>query len=149
TAGVALLRHVSGLNQLVARDLVEHRQKHGRFADREQMKQVPSINESRFTQAAGFLKVAGENPFDVTWMHPDVYPAARQLLGELGFEPDVLREVGPAPPIHERLRTVPLVDVAQRLNVGEPTVRDILDAFAQPNYDPRDELPPPIFKRGL
>src|SRR5262249_18015501 len=98
TAGVALLRHVSGLNQLVARELVEPRQKHGRFADREQMKQVPSINESRFTQAAGFLKVAGENPFDVTWMHPDVYPAARQLLGELGFEPDVLREVGPAHP---------------------------------------------------
>jgi uncharacterized protein len=149
TAGVALLRHVSGLNQLVARDLIEHRQRHGPFANREQMKQVPSVNEARFTQAAGFLKVDGDNPFEVTWIHPDVYPAARQLLGELGFEPDVLREVGPGHPIHERLRSVAPAEAAQRLNIGEPTVRDILDAFAQPGYDPRDELPPPIFKRGL
>jgi uncharacterized protein len=149
TAGVALLRHVSGVNQLVARDIVEYRQKHGAFANREQLKQVPSVNESRYRQAAGFLKVAGDNPLDVTWIHPEDYPAAQQLLGELGFEANVLREVGPGHPLHERLRTVVPAEAAQRLNVGEPTVLDILDAFARPGFDPRDEMPPPIFKRGL
>src|SRR5207245_438950 len=70
TASVPLLRHVSGLNQMVARDLVEYRKQHGPFRTREQLLQVPNIGPARYTQAAGFLKIAGDNPLDRTWIHP-------------------------------------------------------------------------------
>ena len=91
TAGVPLLRYVAGLNQFVARDIVDYRTRNGPFRQREQLKAVPSVAESRYTQAAGFLKVAGgEEPLDATWIHPESYPLARQLLTELGFEPTAL-----------------------------------------------------------
>ena len=76
TASVPLLRHVSGLNQLVARELVDYRKQHGPFTNREQLQQVPSIGPARFVQAAGFLKIAGgDNPLDRTWIHPESYPS--------------------------------------------------------------------------
>ncbi len=88
TASVPLLRHVSGLNQLVAREIVDYRKQHGSFKTREQLLQVPSVGPARFVQAAGFLKiVGGDNPLDQTWIHPESYPAAQQLLGELGYRP--------------------------------------------------------------
>ena len=91
TASVPLLRHVSGLNQLVARELVEYRKQHGPFRSREQLMQVPGIGPARYVQAAGFLKIGGgDNPLDGTWIHPESYPAGPQLLGELGYGPDVL-----------------------------------------------------------
>src|SRR5262249_10506267 len=72
TASVPLLRHVSGLNQLVARELVDYRKQHGPFKNREQMLQVPSMGPVRFVQAAGFLKICdGDNPLDATWVHPE------------------------------------------------------------------------------
>ena len=75
TASVPLLRHVSGLNQMVARDLVEHRKNNGPFQAREQLMQVNGIGEARFVQAAGFLKIGGgANPLDGTWIHPESYP---------------------------------------------------------------------------
>ena len=86
-----LLRHVSGLNQLVARDLVEYRKNNGPFQSREQLLQVHGIGEARFVQAAGFLKIGGgDNPLDGTWIHPESYPIARQLLTDLGFTPEDL-----------------------------------------------------------
>src|SRR5207247_7978461 len=89
TASVPLLRHVSGLNQLVARDLIEFRKANGPFRNREQLMQVPGIGEGRFVQAAGFLKItAGDNPLDSTWIHPESYGAARQLLQDLGYGPE-------------------------------------------------------------
>jgi len=84
TASVPLLRHVSGLNQVVARDLVNFRQQNGAFQSREQLMQVPGIGQNRFTQAAGFLKiVGGSDPLDQTWIHPESYPLARQIMTDL------------------------------------------------------------------
>ena len=87
TASVPLLRCISGLNQLVARELVEYRKQHGPFKTREQLLQVPSIGPARFVQAAGFLKIlGGDNPLDQTWVHPESYPVAQRLLNELGMQ---------------------------------------------------------------
>ena len=70
-----LLRHVSGLNQLVARELVEYRLKNGPFRSREALLLVPSLGPKRYEQAAGFLKLrAGDDPLDATWVHPESYP---------------------------------------------------------------------------
>src|SRR5262249_597476 len=83
TASISLLRHVSGLNQLVARELVDYRKQHGPFKNREQLLQVPSMGPNRFVQAAGFLKIIdGDNPLDETWVHPESYAAVQRLLAE-------------------------------------------------------------------
>src|SRR5262245_33083501 len=93
TASVPLLRHVSGMNQLVAREVVTHRDRAGKFASREQLLAVPGLGEKRFTQAAGFLKIPdGTEPLDATWIHPESYVAARQVLTDFGFTPTDLRD---------------------------------------------------------
>lgn len=85
TASPALLRYVSGLNQLTARRIYEYRQAHGPFRNREQFKDVPSFGESAFVQAAGFLKITGsDNPLDLTWIHPESYGLAARVLEKLG-----------------------------------------------------------------
>lgn len=150
TASIPLLRFVSGLNALAARELAEYRSKHGPFTSLEQLKSVPQIGEARFVQAAGFLKLpAGEEPLDATWVHPESYPVAKQVLADLGFAPADLREKTKLDEFREKVKAVVPGEVAARLNVGEPTVWDILDALVRPGLDPRDDLPPPIFKTGV
>ncbi len=150
TASVPLLRHVSGLNQLVARDLVEYRKNNGPFQTRDQLLQVPGIGEARFVQSAGFLKIiGGVNPLDRTWIHPESYPIARQLLTDLGYGPEALEEREKVAELQEKLKATSPEEVANRLQVGLPTVRDILTALARPGRDPREDLPPPIFKKGI
>jgi uncharacterized protein len=150
TASVPLLRHVSGLNQLVARELVDYRKQHGPFTSREQLLQVPNVGPGRYVQAAGFLKIpGGDNPLDHTWIHPESYPAAQRLLAELGYAPDVLRDKSRHEELQSKLKSLPPEEVANRLEIGVPTLRDILDALARPGRDPREDLPPPIFKKGI
>jgi uncharacterized protein len=150
TASVPLLRHVSGLNQLVARDLVEYRKNNGPFQTRDQLLQVPGIGEARFVQSAGFLKIiGGVNALDRTWIHPESYPIARQLLNDLGYGPEVLEEKDRATELQDKLKAIAPEEVANRLQVGVPTVRDMLAALARPGRDPREDLPPPIFKKGI
>jgi uncharacterized protein len=150
TASVPLLRHVSGLNQLVARDLVEYRKAHGPFRDRKQLLQVNGIGEARFIQAAGFLKISdGENPLDSTWIHPESYGLAAQLLADLGYGPEVLRDRERRGELREKLKTASPEEVAKRLHAGLPTIRDILDSLSRPGRDPREDLPPPVFKKGI
>jgi uncharacterized protein len=150
TASVPLLRYVSGLNQVVARDLVEFRKTHGPFRRRDQLMEVPGIGDARFTQAAGFLKIGGgDEPLDSTWIHPESYAVARQLLAELGYEPGSLSERDKVAELREKLKTLPPEEVAGRLQVGVPTLRDIIEALARPGRDPREDLPPPVFKKGI
>jgi uncharacterized protein len=147
TAGVPLLRYVAGLNQYVARDIVDYRTRNGPFRQREQLKAVPSVGESRYTQAAGFLKIiGGDEPLDATWIHPESHPLARQLLTELGFEPTVLAEVKGNHPIHEKMDARPLEQFAEALHLSPGSTRDLLEWLARPGYDPRDDVQPPIFK---
>jgi uncharacterized protein len=150
TASVPLLRHVSGFNQLVAREVVEYRKQHGLFKTREQLLQVPGIGEGRYVQAAGFLKIdGGDNPLDRTWIHPESYAVAVQILTDLGTGIHVLNAKDETDELREKLKAVSPEEVAARLQMGAPTVRDILDALSRPGRDPREDLPPPIFKKGI
>ena len=150
TASVPLLRHVSGLNALVAHDLVEYRKNHGAFRNREQLKQVNGIGEQRFIQAAGFLKIQqSENPLDSTWIHPESYAVTTSLLNELGFGPEALTQRDTLEALRAKLGTINAEEVATRLGIGLPTIKDIIDSLARPGRDPREDLPPPIFKKGV
>ena len=150
TASPALLRYVSGLNQLTARRLYEYRREHGPFRSREQLREVPGLGEATFVQAAGFLKIpAGDNPLDATWIHPESYPVANRVLERLHGAAADLRDKETAAALAERIAQVDLESLAKELEVGVLTLKDILAQLVRPGRDPREDLPAPVFKRGV
>ena len=150
TASVPLLRHVSGLNQLTARRIVEHRKEKGAFSGRDQLMSVEGIGPATYTQAAGFLKITeGGHPLDRTWIHPESYEIASRLLEKLEFAPEVLRDKERLPELQSRLSEANPTELARDLGIGELTLRDIIETLGRPERDPRDDLPKPIFKKGI
>ena len=138
TASPALLCYVSGLNQLSARRIYEHRLEHGAFKTRDEILKVSGVGEGSYVQAAGFLKVAnGENRLDATWIHPESYPIAERVLEKLGIQ------------VGDPVGEVDAAEMARELEVGEHLLADILAALARPGHDPRQDLPAPIFRRGI
>jgi len=150
TASVPLLRHVSGLNQLTARRIVDHRKDKGNFATREQLMEVDGVGPATYTQAAGFLKIPeGVQPLDRTWIHPESYAVATLLLERFGKTPEVVRDKQELPELHRQLEGAAPSELAKEMQVGEFTLRDIIEALGRPERDPRDDLPKPIFKKGV
>ncbi len=150
TASPALLRYVSGLNQLTARRLYEHRRERGPFHAREQLREVPGLGEATFVQAAGFLKIPnGDNPLDATWIHPESYSVTNRALERLHGAVADLRDKETAAALAERIAQVDLESLATELEVGLLTLKDILAQVARPGRDPREDLPAPVFKRGV
>lgn len=150
SASPALLRYVSGLNQLTARRVYDHRAQHGPFKSREELKAVAGFGDAAFIQSAGFLKIAGgENPLDSTWIHPESYPVATKVLERLGGS---LADLGDKQKMSELAASGEKLDVPQlagELQVGTRLLEDIVTQFKRPGRDPREELPLPIFKKGI
>jgi transcriptional accessory protein Tex/SPT6 len=150
SASVPLLRYVSGLNQLVAREIVERRKSQGPFTAREQLMGVTGMGPTRYTQAAGFLKIpTATNPLDRTWIHPESYPLAEKILAELGYTPSVLDDKSGHEGLRAKLNEVHLDEIARKLEISVPALDEMFMALARPGRDPREELPPPIFKKGV
>jgi len=152
SASPALLRYVSGLNQLTARRLYDHRLAHGPFRNLEQLKDVSGFGEATFVQAAGFLKIAeGDNPLDATWIHPESYEVARKILGKLGFSVENLRQKETTAAVAQKISELEgqAEQLAADWQVGLLTLRDILAQLTRPGRDPREDFPPPIFKHGV
>lgn len=150
TASPALLRYVSGMNQLTARRMYEFRRQNGPFRTREQLSEVPGVGEATFVQAAGFLKiVSGVNPLDATWIHPESYPIATRILENLSFSLDDLANKEKIAELAGKIKELDTAALAAELEVGELTLRDILTQLIRPGRDPREDLPAPMFKRGV
>jgi transcriptional accessory protein Tex/SPT6 len=150
TASPALLRYVSGLNQLTAQRIYDHRQQHGPFKSRDQLTSVAGIGEGTYVQAAGFLKIVdGDNPLDATWIHPESYAIAQQVLDKVGFTPSDLSDKEKVGQLAERIAQLDVEQLAAESNVGAMTLRDIMAQLARPGRDPREALPSPIFKKGV
>ncbi len=150
TASVSLLRYVSGLNQLTARRIFEHRCQHGPFRTREQLKEVPGVGEATFVQAAGFLRIAdGHHPLDATWIHPESYDKAEQVLARMGFSLEDLRNGETQRQVAQAAQQADARQLAQECGIGELLCQDILDQLSRPGRDPREDLPPPIFKKNV
>ncbi|MDP6556694.1 MAG: Tex-like N-terminal domain-containing protein [Pirellulaceae bacterium] len=161
TASPALLRYVSGLNQLSARSLYEYRCKNGPFCNREQFQDVPTFGDVAYVQAAGFLKINdGDNPLDATLIHPESYEIAGRILERLGVQADQ-----PAPAtadsskadapsssaldLSEPLTGLDISALAVEFGIGEMLLTDILSALTKPRRDPREDLPSPVFRRSI
>jgi uncharacterized protein len=147
TASAALLSYVAGVSRRVADAIVKHREQHGPFRQREDLKKVKGLGEKTYQQAVGFLKIPdGERPLDNTFIHPESYPVVERLFEYL----DVRGDEKDLPARIERLRRQEdLSDLAGLLEVGEPTLADILESLAKPGRDPRDELPPPLLRQDV
>lgn len=147
TASASLLSYVAGINLRLARAIVAHREAHGPFRRRQELLHVKGMGTKTYEQAAGFLKIPdAANPLDNSFIHPESYPVVERLFEYLavrGDEKDLPARI-------ERLRRQEdLSDLAALLEVGVPTLADILDALAKPGRDPRDALPPPLLRSDV
>jgi len=147
TASPALLRYVSGLGKAVAANVVAHRNEHGPFTRRSDLKKVKGLGPKAYQQAAGFLRVPeSANPLDNTPIHPEAYPMVRRLMELADTRLKARDMVGRVRTLQDELGLSGLVEL---LEIGEPTLADILDGLARPGLDPRDELPPPILRQDV
>ncbi len=150
SASTPLLRYVSGMNQLTARRVYEHRQQHGPFKNRKQLLKVSGLGDATFVQSAGFLKIiGGDDPLDATWIHPENYEAAKKLLEKLGIDPASLSGGASAARIRELVAPLDRQVLAAELGIGRLALDDMIEALCKPGRDPREDLPPPIFRKDV
>lgn len=152
TASPALLQHVAGLSSRVATNIVKRREEHGPFATRQELLKVSGLGPKTFEQAAGFLKLPeGEHPLENTFIHPESYPVVERLFERFGLSFDDGDLPDLAGLIREMMEEEDLTieDLAEGLEVGAPTLADILADLAKPGRDPRDSLPPPILRQDV
>ncbi len=148
TASYSLLSYIAGINSAVAKNIVAYREENGRFTDRKELLKVPKLGKKAFEQCAGFLRVRdGKNPLDNTAVHPESYAAAASLLSECGF---TLADIsnGGTKNIKEKADELGVENISKSLEIGVPTLTDIIGELKKPGRDLRDELPPPLLRSG-
>ena len=150
TASGSLLSYVAGVNQAVAKNIVAYREENGSFVSRSQLMKVPKLGKKAYEQCAGFLRVPESgNPLDHTGVHPESYAAAQKLLTLCGYrlEEVLSDEIAALPKRVAALGSTG--EVAARIGVGEPTLRDMVAELVKPGRDPRDELPKPLLRTDV
>ena len=136
TASASLLKYVSGINSSLAKKIVAYRDTNGKITSREDLKKVSGLGPKAFEQCAGFLKIPeSSNPLDNTWVHPENYEVAKEVL------PLVQKK--------EKISAELKKQLEEKYNVGETTINDIVEELAKPNRDPRDGYPAPIMQKGV
>jgi len=136
TASYSLLKYVSGINASTAKKIVAYRDANGKITSREDLKKVPGLGPKAFEQCAGFLKIAeSSDPLDNTWVHPENYDAAREILPKIQNGDKIIASERKA--------------LAEKYNLSEITINDIIDELQKPNRDPRDGYPAPIMQKGV
>lgn len=147
SASPQLLAHVSGLNMRLAQEIVQHRQRIGRFEARDQLRAVRGIGERTFEQAAGFLRIrSGREPLDNTSIHPESYEAVRRLARHLGLAADQFRQLSEA---LESMKPAERQALAAKLDIDPHTFELIRQNLARPGRDPRADVPPPILRSDI
>lgn len=149
TASPELLTYVAGVQSSVANNIVAWRNENGPFKTRKQLTKVPRLGPAAFTQAAGFLRIKdSEQPLDNTPIHPESYALANTIIKELGFDLGKKNAILP-PELSQIAQTAQAEEIANKLNAGLPTVRDILQALARPGRDPRADMPAPLTRKNI
>lgn len=149
TASVPLLSRVAGISQSVAKNIVAFRRENGGFTSRAQLKKVSKLGPKAFEQCAGFLRVReSKNVLDNTAVHPESYAVAEKLLALCGVSEQEVR-AGKTAAVGQVVKTMGASAIAKRLDVGEPTLKDIVSELQKPGRDPRDELPQPMLRTDI
>ncbi len=145
----ALLNYISGINASIAKNIVEYREENGKFKSRKELLKVKRLGQKAYEQCAGFLRVMeSDEALDNTSVHPESYGVAKNLIKILGYSEEDLKN-GRLEDIDERVKSKGISNLSEKLEVGEPTLNDIVKEIKKPGRDPREELPKPIFKSGV
>ena len=145
----SLLSYISGINATIAKNIVEYREANGKFKTRKELLKVKRLGQKAYEQCAGFLRVAeSKEALDNTGVHPESYKAATSLIKLLEYTNEDLK-LGNLSDIEDRVKIKGLKDIAQELEIGEPTLLDIMKEIKKPGRDPREELPKPMLKSGV
>lgn len=147
TASASLLEYISGISKTIAKNIVDYREKNGRFKDRRELLKVSKLGPKAYEQCAGFMRITdGSNPLDKTSVHPESYEAADKLLSSLGYNTEALRD-GKLIGLSLMIKDYP--KLARELQIGEITLRDIVKELEKPARDPREEMPKPILRTDV
>ncbi|RXZ02714.1 RNA-binding transcriptional accessory protein [Fictibacillus sp. S7] len=146
TASSSLLQYVAGLSKTVAQNIVKAREEKGKFEKREELKKIPRLGAKTYEQCIGFLRIPdGKNPLDQTAIHPESYKETLLLLKEMNSE---VAEIG-TDSLRDKLKLIDVEAMAAQLNIGVPTLHDIVDGLLRPNRDVREELSKPLLKTDV
>lgn len=150
TATPSLLSYVSGINKTIANNIVKYRDENGMLKERKQLLKVPKLGKVAFEQCAGFIRIFdGKNPLEITAVHPESYEQAEKLLAEVGFKKEDLMDKEKLKELKVKLNSINIENMSKRLDVGEMTLKDIIDELSKPGRDPRDEMPKPILRNDV
>lgn len=144
TASVSLLEYVSGISKAIAKNIVIYREENGQFTDRKELLKVAKLGPKAFEQCAGFLRIrGGKNPLDATSVHPESYAAAEKFLESMGMKPEDIFGGHGVYFVKDYAKT------AEKLGIGEITLRDMVKELTKPGRDPREEMPKPILRTDV
>lgn len=150
TATPSLLSYVSGINKTIAKNIVKYRDENGKLKNRKQLLKVPKLGKVAFEQCAGFLRILdGDNPLEITAVHPESYEATEKLLNQIGFDKRDLKNKESLEAIREKLKSIHVTNTAKELEIGEMTLTDIIAELSKPGRDPREDMPKPILRSDV
>ena len=150
TATPSLLQYISGINKTIANNIVKFRDENGKIKERKELLKVPKLGKAAFEQCAGFIRVFdGKNPLEVTAVHPESYEIAEKLLNKIGYNKEDLTDKEKLKEIKTKLAEINVPNTAKELEVGEMTLKDIIDELSKPGRDPREEMPKPVLRADV
>ena len=150
TATPSLLQYISGINKTIANNIVKYRDENGKIKERKELLKVPKLGKAAFEQCAGFIRVFdGKNPLEVTAVHPESYEIAEKLLNKIGYTKEELTNKDKLNEIRAKLSEIKLQETAKELEVGEMTLKDIIEELSKPGRDPREEMPKPVLREDV
>ncbi len=156
TASAPLLSYISGINKVIAKNIVDYREANGRFKNRKQLLKVGKLGPKAYEQCAGFLRISGgDNPLDATSVHPESYEATGRLLNKLDIDLNDLKAVRAEAALRGNknaglMKKIPdRKKLAEELGIGEITLTDIIKELEKPGRDPREDMPKPILRSDV
>jgi RNA binding S1 domain protein len=150
TATPSLLTYVSGLNNSISKNIVKYRDENGKFKNRKELLKVAKLGKSAYEQCGGFIRIYdGDNPLEVTAVHPESYEIAENLLKEIGCKKQDLRDKEGLKTIKEKLANINIKETSKKLNTSEITLKDIIEELSKPGRDPREDMPKQILRSDV
>ena len=150
TATPSLLSYVSGINNTIAKNIVKYRDENGKLKNRKELLKVPKLGKVAYEQCAGFLRILdGDNPIEITAVHPESYETTEKLLNKIGFDVKDIKDKEKLQELQQKLKIVDIQKTAKELEIGEMTLTDIIEELSKPGRDPREDMPKPILRSDV